>query len=253
MKKFFGGTVAALALFVAGCGSDEGDATGNAAAGGAGSGPLAQIPAPANGDWTQVVTETEAGGMLMGNPNAPVKLIEFASMTCGHCATFAEEGEPQLVDTYVKSGQVSFELRNFVRDPADLAAALIARCNGPAAFFKLTDQLFAAQEEWLGQLQNMTPADQQALQSMAPTQAPAFIADKAGLGQFARVRGIPAAKAQQCLTDSARIEKLVNMTSNAASEFNIQGTPSFAINGRTVENTSDWKTLEPRLRAAIPQ
>lgn len=246
MKHALATSLGALALLLAGCGDDA--ATGNSTASNA---PLTQIPAPDNGDWTQVVTRTPAGGMRMGNPDAPVKLIEFASMTCGACARFAEEGEPQLVDRYVKSGQVSFELRNFVRDPADLAAALIARCSGPAAFFKLSDQLFASQEDWLGQLQTLSPAEQQQAQTLPPAQAPAFYADKAGLIQFARVRGIPAAKAQACLTDKAEIDRLMEMNKVAVNEFNVQGTPTFAINGDTVE-ANQWEMLEPRLRAAIP-
>lgn len=249
MKYAIATSLGALALLLAGCGGDDA-ATGNAA--GTGNVALTQIPAPNNGDWTQVVSRTPEGGMLMGNPNAPVKLIEFASLTCGACAQFAEQGEPQLVDRYVKSGQVSFELRNFVRDPADLAAALLARCNGPAAFFKLSDQLFADQADWLGQLQTLSPAEQQQLQSMPPAQAPAFVAEKAGLVQFARVRGIPAAKAQQCLTDQAEIEKLMEMNRVATSQFNLQGTPTFAINGNTVAGVSQWGELEPRLRAALP-
>lgn len=248
MKNGLATSLGALALLLAGCGDDA--ATGNGAAGNV---ALTQIPAPNNGDWTQNVSRTPEGGMLMGNPEAPVKLVEYASLTCGACAQFAAEGEPQLVDRYVKSGQVSFELRNFVRDPADLAAALISRCNGPGAFFKLSDQLFASQADWLGQLQNMTPAEQQQLQSMPANQAPAFVAEEAGLIQFARVRGIPAAKAQACLTDQAEIQKLMEMNTVATEQFNLQGTPTFVINGRTVENVSQWGELEPRLRAALPQ
>ena len=66
----------------------------------------------------------------MGNPNAEVKLVEFGSMTCPHCAEFDEQGGKPLIDNYVKNGQVSFEFRNFVRDPFDMTASLIARCGG---------------------------------------------------------------------------------------------------------------------------
>ena len=77
-----------------------------------------------------MVVRTPEGGYLMGNPKANVKLIEFGSMTCPHCAEFEEQRGEQLIDTYVKSGRVSYEFRNFVRDPFDLAASLIARCGG---------------------------------------------------------------------------------------------------------------------------
>jgi protein-disulfide isomerase len=247
MKAYVGSGIAALALMLTGCGGDNAAGNGAAAANNA---PLTQIKAP-NGDWTQQVVQTPEGGFLMGNPQAPVKVVEFGSMTCGHCATFAEEGEPKLIEAYVKSGQVSFEMRNFVRDPADLAAAIIARCNGPSAFFPLNDQLFAAQEEWLGALSNMSQQEQQQLQSLPPAQVSATLAQKAGLDEFARVRGIPAAKVQACLSDQTEIKRLVDMNQRAVKEHSIDGTPSFLVNGRLVEG-STWAVLEPEIRKALP-
>ncbi|MCA1653471.1 MAG: DsbA family protein, partial [Sphingomonadales bacterium] len=90
----------------------------------------APVAAPNGGDWTTVVSRTPAGGFVMGNPNAKVKLIEYGSLTCPHCAEFEEKGGKPLIDNYVKKGLVSFEFRNFVRDPYDITAALIARCGG---------------------------------------------------------------------------------------------------------------------------
>lgn len=246
MKAFVGSGLAALALMLTGCGEEKG--AGNAS--GAAAAPLTQIKAP-NGDWTQTVTQTPEGGFLMGNPQAPVKVVEFASLTCGVCGAFATEGEPKLVENYVKSGQVSFEIRNFVRDSADLAAALIARCNGPSAFFPLNDQLFAAQSEWLGKLSSMSPEEQQQLQGMAPGQTAVVLAQKAGLDEFARVRGIPAAKVQACLADQAEVKRLVDMNARAVKEHKIQGTPSFLVNGELIEGTS-WAALEPEIRNALP-
>jgi protein-disulfide isomerase len=239
----------ALALLLAGCG--EGGQGNETAAAGKNEAPLAQIPAP-NGDWTQGVSATPAGGFVMGNPNAPVKVIEFASMTCPHCAEFSETGAPQLVDKYVKSGQVSFEIRNFVRDPADLAASLLARCSGPAPFFKLTDQLFAAQNEWFARIQGMPQAQQQRLQSLPPQQVPGEIAQAAGLVDFVRVRGVPSEKARQCLGNEAELNRLVQMQQTAMTEYpGFPGTPTFIINGRLAENAGTWDRLEPQIRAAI--
>ena len=246
MKALTCSGLAALALTLAGCGGGE---EGNAQQG-ASNAPLTQIAAP-NGDWSQVVNQSPEGGFVMGNPNAPVKLVEFGSMTCGHCATFAAEGEPALIDKYVKSGQVSFEFRNFVRDAADIAAALIARCNGPSAFFPLTDQLFAAQKDWLGALSSMPRQQAEQMASLSPQQQVAAYAQIGGLDQFARTRGIPAAKAQSCLADQAALQRLVDMGQKAAAQYKIPGTPAFAINGRLVEDAADWKMLEPKLQAAL--
>ena len=246
MKALTGSGLAALALMLTGCGGEEG---GNAQ-GGASNAPLQQIAAP-NGDWTQVVSQTAEGGFVMGNPNAPVKVVEFGSMTCGHCATFSTEGEPQLVEKYVKSGQVSFEFRNFVRDAADIAASLIARCNGPEAFFPLTDQLFASQAEWLGKLQSIPPEQQQQIASLPAQLQVAGYAKLAGFDQFARTRGIPAAKTEACLSNQAEFQRLVELGKKSAEQYEIPGTPSFLINGELVENSADWKTLEPKIQAAL--
>jgi protein-disulfide isomerase len=246
MKAVKLGAAALLAMAVAGCGGGDAAAGGNNVA--EKDFKVEQIAAPNGGDWTQSVIQTPDGGFLMGNPQAKVKVVEYGSMTCGHCATFSREGEPQLIDKYVKSGQVSFEFRNFVRDPADMAAALIARCNGPSAFFPLTDQLFASQEEWLGKLQQMSPEQQAQLQTMAPAQAVGVYAQGAGLLDFARVRGIPAAKAQGCVADAGQVQRLVEIGQKAGQ---IPGTPAFLINGNLVPNSADWKTLEPAIQQAL--
>jgi protein-disulfide isomerase len=197
------------------------------------------------------VTETPEGGFRMGNPDAKVKVVEFGSMTCGVCAAFAQEGEPALIEKYVKSGQVSFEFRNFVRDGADLAAALLARCSGPTAFFPLTDQLFASQSEWLGKLQTLSPAQAQQLETLPPGQAAVGLAQAAGLDQFVRVRGIPAAKAQACLADEGMVKRLVDANQSAVKQYQVAGTPTFLINNNVVPESANWKTLEPAIQQAL--
>lgn len=215
------------------------------------SGPVQNVERPASGDWSEVVAATNEGGFVMGNPNAKVKLVEFGSMTCPHCATFDQEGVPQLVDKFVKSGDVSFEFRNFVRDPYDITAALLARCNGAKTFFPLTEALFKDQPNWTGKLQQV-PADQmQGLQTMPPEQQFPTIAKWAGLQQFASMRGVPAAKSSQCLADQNEINRLVQMNSDANSQYSIPGTPSFLINGELVKDASRWQELEPKIRAAL--
>ena len=92
MKKALSIGAAALALALAGCGGGDGNSTNLSSATGTSSAPLPQIAAPNNGDWTETVTMTDRGGFLMGNPNAPVKLVEYASITCPHCAEFSEQG-----------------------------------------------------------------------------------------------------------------------------------------------------------------
>jgi protein-disulfide isomerase len=246
MKALTGTAIAALAIMLAGCGSD--DAASNNQTAVAQNVPLKQVPAPNGGDWTQIVSETPQGGFVMGNPNAGVKLLEFGSLTCSHCAEFAEQGAPTIVSKYVKSGQVSYEFRNVIRDPVDLGAALLARCNGASAFFPLSDQLFAAQQDWYGKAAALPPEQQQQIGASPSPQA--GFAKATGLDQFVRVRGVPAAKAQACLTDQAQVKRFIEQNETDSKQYDIQGTPTFVINGEKAE-AGTWPALEPLIQAAI--
>ena len=234
-------TVAAAALAVAGCNGESGtEASGNAAP------TVAPVPPPEGGDWTQVVSETPEGGFIMGNPNANVKLVEFASMTCPHCAEFDRTGAPKLIENYVKTGNVSYEFRNFVMNGLDMAMTLTARCGEPARFFALTHALFESQRQFSEQAQSAPPEQQQAL-----AQSPQGFAQLAGLQTWAAQRGVPSARLQQCLTNQGEMEQVVQMTSDAVSTHDVAGTPSFLINGELVEDTASWEALEPKLRDAL--
>ena len=213
--------------------------------------PDGAAAAAKNGDWSRVVARTPEGGFLMGNPNAKVKLVEFGSMTCYHCAAFDRDGGKALIDDYVKKGLVSWEFRNFVRDPFDLTAALLARCSGEAGFFDLTRDLFASQGEWIGKLQTADAAQVEALQAMTPARQFSTIADLSGLKQYASTRGVPQAKAEQCLANEAEADRLVKMNKDAVTAYNVPGTPSFLINGSLVESAHSWEALEPKIKEAL--
>ncbi|HXG80937.1 MAG TPA: thioredoxin domain-containing protein [Sphingomicrobium sp.] len=239
--------LASAALLATACNAEKGAST-------SGSGPevtAAPVPAPNNGDWSTIVTRTPEGGFVMGNPNAKVKLVEFGSMTCPHCAEFEEQGGKALVDNYVKKGLVSWEFRNYVRDPFDMAATLIARCGGEASFFGMTRTLFHDQKNWIGKIQAADQAQLQALQGAPPAQQFSTIADLGGLKTFAAQRGVPRAKAEQCLADQAATDQLVQMNTDAQSTYNIPGTPSFLINGSLVDNVATWNQLEPKIKEAL--
>jgi protein-disulfide isomerase len=209
------------------------------------------VPAPNNGDWSTVVSKTAEGGFVMGNPNAKVKLVEFGSLTCPHCAEFEELGGKALVDNYVKKGLVSWEFRNFVRDQFDMTATLLARCGGEASFFGLTRNMFADQRDWIGKIQAADPAKAQALETMPPAQRFSAIADLAGLKQYAAMRGVPSAKGEQCLANQSEVDRLVQMNTDATTTYNIPGTPSFLINGTLLEQTATWEKLEPQIKEAL--
>ena len=245
MKQWMYGSAAALALALAGCG-DDGNVQVNETAMNA---PLTQIPAP-QGDWTQMVQETPEGGYRMGNPDAPVKLVEYGSLGCHVCADFAADATEELRDTYVKSGQVSWEFRPFMLFPSDPGVTMLLRCMGPGPFFRLSDQLYADQENWMGRLREMPPEQAAQLEAMAPAERLGPLVRITGVDQFFRQRGMPEARINACLADPAALQRLMEIT-RQGNEEGVSGTPTFFINGRIQEQATAWRLLEPRLRAAI--
>lgn len=245
MKTPFLLGAAALAFALTGCGGgDEGNLsanTGNNAA------PLTQIAAPNGGDWTEIVTQTPEGGIRMGNPDAPVKLIEYASLTCPHCRDFTAAASETLRNTYVRSGQVSWEFRNFIMNAPDVAMSMLARCQPNSAFFRTVDQLFEQQTELMG---NIDEAEQQRLQPLAPDQMIAPLARAMELDAFFARRGMPEARFNECLANRQSAEQLTRMLEQATQE-GVNSTPTFVINGDRLEDVADWAGLEPRLRTAI--
>ncbi len=254
MKPTYILLAAAAALASSGCNAEKG---GNAGTAAGNSAEVEAVKPPANGDWSTVVTATNAGGFRMGNPNASVKLVEFGSMTCPHCRSFDETGVQPLIDTYVKSGKVSFEFRNFVRDPFDIAASLIARCNGAGSFFPLTRALYKDQQSWIDKVQSAPAGQLDAVQNMGPDKQFVEVAKLAGLQQWAAMRGVPSSKSSQCLTDQNSVNRLVEMNSAATTEFpDFQGTPSFVINGKLVDlgpvtEAQVWPALEGKIKEAL--
>ena len=247
MKAKFGIGAAALAAVLAltACGEEEANlASANTAA------PLTQIPAPNNGDWTQVVSQTEQGGVRMGNPNAPVKLVEYASISCHVCQEFAEAATDRLEDVYVRSGQVSWEYRPFVLFPSDPGLFMLLRCQGTTPFFRLVEELYEQQPQWLARLQSIPPEQAQQLEGMNPNARAAFMVQAADLEGFFRQRGMPQARMNQCLADNRAIVQLAEETRRGAEQDGVSGTPSFFING-TRQEVTNWQGLEPRLRSAI--
>lgn len=215
------------------------------------------VKPPANGDWSTVVVETSAGGFRMGNPDAKVKLVEYGSMTCPHCRSFSETGYEPLVQNYVKNGKVSYEFRNYVRDPFDITASLIARCNGSKSFFPLTESLYKDQPDWVAKIQAAPEAQLNGLQNLPPEKQFVEVANIAGLQQWAAMRGVATAKSTQCLTDQAKVNQLVQMNSDATTAFpDMPGTPTFIINGKMVElgpvtEAQVWSALESKIKEAL--
>lgn len=242
MRKFL--AVSTLALALAACGDKSATPAADAPAAPA-------VAAPAGQNWVDVVAATPEGGFRMGNPDARVKLVEFASLTCPHCREFHEAAAATLKAKYVASGNVSYEYRNFVLNGPDFAATVLARCQGASTFFGLLDNFYADQTGWIEPFGRIGKADQEALAKLPEDQAIARMAELGGLADYVKLRGIPRAKFDQCLADPAQVKAINDLRNQAVNEYKLTGTPSFIINGTVQENIYTWADLEPKLQAAL--
>lgn len=198
-------------------------------------------------DWTRVVVATPEGGFRMGNPNAKVKVVEYGSLTCPHCAAFSRTGEQPFIQKYVKSGRASYEYRNFVLNNVDVVASLLARCAGPG-FFRVADTFYATQDQWMRKATALTEAERTQIDSLPVAQRLGRVADLIGLTDIAARAGLPAARGKQCLSEKAGVDRLGQIY-EAAERRGVDGTPTFFINGAKAD-VNTWSALEPLIRTA---
>ncbi|MBX9797326.1 thioredoxin domain-containing protein [Sphingomonas sp.] len=232
-----------LAGALAACGGAGGD-TGSAPAA-----PVAGKAPPAGKQWTETVSTTAEGGYVMGNPDAPVKLIEYGSRACPVCARFDAEGFPALKAGPIAAGKLSYEFREYpVHGALDIAPILLGQCVGTEAFFPMLDEMFKAQPQLLAKANEVAQAI--GAQQMTPNQTAITFAEQLGYLDFVKQRGVPEAQARACLSDPARIDAIVKRFEAANKKYSVAGTPTFVLNGKVVDNTTDWATLKPKLAAA---
>lgn len=201
--------------------------------------------APIRVNWATVVAATPQGGVRMGNPNAAIKLIEYGSRTCPHCAKFDAEGVPALKAGPIANGKLSYEFRDFpVHGPLDFAPILLGRCVPVSKFFPVLDAMFADQQSLLAGAESVAIPPK-----ATPNQIATAYGTKLGYVAFMKQRfGVPEAQAKACLANRAGIDRIVATT--RAARALVQGTPTFIINGKVADGAYDWATLEPQLRAA---
>lgn len=232
---------APLALALAACGAKD-DTTG-AATGEA----LTPIAAPAGTSWSETAAATPDGGFRIGNPDAPIKLVEYASHTCSHCAEFSQKGSGPM-DGYVDKGTVSYEIRNLVRDPVDLTIAMLARCGPAESFHPLADQVWGNFTTLMNTFQSNGAALEAASQQPEARRLQA-IAQASGMLDFFAARGVSKDQAMACLADTDKAQAIVDKSQKDSEDLKLQGTPTFFINGKQIDGTT-WEIVEPALQAA---
>lgn len=156
--------------------------------------------------------------MAIGDADAPVTVIEYASYTCPHCGQFHTGTFKKLKADYIDTGKINFIYREVYFDRFGLWASAIARCAGPEKFFGLTDLLYSGQAEW----------------TRAGGGDPTAIVEE--LRKIGRLAGLGNDAIEACLQDGDNLQTLVAWYQENAERDGIQSTPSFIIDGRTYNN-----------------
>jgi protein-disulfide isomerase len=148
------------------------------------------------------------GDVILGPADAKVTIIEYASLTCSHCAAFHKDTYPVLKQRYIDTGQVRFTLREFPLDPLAMAGFMLSRCDGEGKYYPITDLLFSQQRTWA--------------YSDKPLDA---------LQQMMRQAGFSQEKFESCLRDQ-KLYDAVTAVKNRGEKLGVTSTPTFFINGQ---------------------
>lgn len=198
--------------------------------------------APVN--WGNTVTLGVNGSHVVGNPKAKVRIVEFLSYTCHHCADFTADAAGKYKQGAVARGEVSYELRNAVRDRYDLAASVLARCGGPAKFLGNTEALMASQHDWMDKAAAMEQKSGAALAKLAPAQGIRQITTTIGLNKVMAGRGFTPVQINACAGNPAAINAVLAMAKDSATRVKVPYTPYFIIGGQPADHLSSWAQAE---------
>ena len=166
----------------------------------------------------------ELGERVLGEADAPVTIIEYASATCPHCANFHIDTFPALKEEFIDTGKVRFVFREFPFDDLALAAFMLARCAPEERYFPIVDVLFEEQKSW--------------------TQDP-----RGGLLKIARMAGFTEASFNQCLENEEIAEGIIDIRSTGADQYGVNSTPTFFVNGTMIQGNQPIE----RFREAIAE
>lgn len=176
---------------------------------------------------TAVPRDGMVADMVLGNPDAPVTMIEYSSLTCPHCAAFHRDTLPRIKKDFVESGQVKIVYRDFPFDGVAMGGAMLARCVPAERYFGFLETLFSTQQTWAF--------------SKNPLQA------LLNLGQLA---GIPQDQFQACMSDQDVMNGIKAKQQEGQQKYGIESTPSFVIGDTVVAGNQPYDVFAEALRAA---
>jgi protein-disulfide isomerase len=177
------------------------------------------------------VLELEAKGPLddivMGSPTAPVTIIEYASMTCPHCAHFSVETFPKLKEKYIDTGKAKYIMREYPLDGLAAAAFMLARCAGPDKYYAMIETLFAEQRKW-------------AVREPLPP-----------LLAIARQAGFTQQTFDACINDKDMLNKIQQVRNRGQQKFKVEATPTFYINGERYSGALSMEDLDKAIAPLV--
>jgi protein-disulfide isomerase len=167
---------------------------------------------------------------ILGDPNAPITIIEYASMTCPHCAHFAHDVLPELKKKWIDTGKVKLVFRDFPLDSEAVRASMIARCAPPDRFYAFVETFFTDQDKWV------TAPDFQGV-----------------LTRFAELGGMSKAQVDKCLADSKLEDRILNSRLVASKDLDVNATPTFFINGTKFAGDPTVEAFDKLLSTLLPK
>jgi protein-disulfide isomerase len=173
----------------------------------------------------------EGDDIVLGKADAPLVLIEYASLTCPHCARFHNEVLPRLKSQYIDGGRLKLVYRDFPLDRVALQAAQVARCVPTERYYAFLEVLFRQQEQWTA------------------GRDPAVMIDR--VKQFAALAGLPRDRASACVDDQSMQMKIVGAAQAGEKDYKVSGTPTFVINGKRHTGGPSFEDLDKALRDAL--
>jgi protein-disulfide isomerase len=185
---------------------------------------VAQAPKPGGDANAQSPLAVTAEDHVLGKPDAPITIIEYASLSCPHCAHFAADVLPKLKEKWIDPGKARLVLRAFPLDEPALRAEMVARCAPPERYYPLVETLFATQEKWV------IAKDWQA-----------------ALQRTAQLGGVPKTKFESCLADKALEDEIAQSRLTASTQLSVNSTPTFFVNGTKYDGEPTFEAFDKLL------
>ncbi|MEG9861155.1 MAG: DsbA family protein [Parvularculales bacterium] len=198
---------------------------------------LQNSPSSGNGIAQVISTSTSPletpgplGDAVLGADDAPVTMVEYASLTCPHCGEFHMRTLPLIKEKYIDTGKVRLVFREYPFDPLATAGFIVALCAGEERYFGFIDLLFSQQNEWMNSVQPM-----------------------ASLESLARQGGFNAEEFRACLKDETLLSHVRDVQGRGQRELEVRSTPTFFINGEKVQGNRPYKELEAIIEQHLPE